>query len=164
MSLFEYSVDVAKPLETVYAQWADFESYPYFMEGIRAVHQLSDIRLLWLGELGHDECEWFAEITEQKLNQRIAWKSTSGARYDGRVIFRPLDYENTRVILQIDYDPRGYVENVPAVLAAFQRRMAEDLQRFKTYIEDRSYRAGVWRGKAQQSMAQMMMASSIWMR
>lgn len=163
MSLFEYSVDVERALEPVYAQWADFESYPYFMQGLRAVHKLSDIRLLWLGEVGHEECEWFAEITEQKLNQRIAWKSTSGARHDGQVMLRPLDYDITRVILQIDYDPRGYVEDVPAALATFQRRMAGDLRRFKESIEDHSYRAGVWTRTAQHAMAQMT-SSSIWTR
>jgi uncharacterized membrane protein len=155
MSVFEYSIDVAMPLDTVYNQWAEFESYPYFMEGIRAVHQLSDIRLLWLGDISHDEREWFAEIVELSPNQRIAWKSTSGAKYDGVVQVRALDYDTTRVILQLDYDPRGFTENVPAALATIERRMAGDLKRFKAYIEDRSYRVGQWRGEAQAAFARM---------
>lgn len=40
----EKSIDVEKPLHTVYNQWTQFESFPEFMEGVEKVHQMDDKR------------------------------------------------------------------------------------------------------------------------
>jgi uncharacterized membrane protein len=116
MGNFEQSINVNVPVRTAYDQWTQFEMFPYFMDGVKAVKQLSDTRLRWQTEIAGHEQEWDAEITEQTPDQRIAWKSTSGAKHAGVVTFHRLDDNLTRVMLQVDYDPAGFIENVGAAL------------------------------------------------
>jgi uncharacterized membrane protein len=56
-----------------------FEEFPRFMEGVKEVQQLDDTHLHWKAEIGGQEKEWNAEITEQIPDQRIAWTSVGGA-------------------------------------------------------------------------------------
>jgi uncharacterized membrane protein len=151
MGNFEQSVDVNVPVRTVYNQWTQFEMFPYFMEGVEAVKQISDTRLRWKTEIAGNEQTWDAEITEQTPDQRIAWKSVSGANHAGVVTFHRLDDNLTRVMLQIDYDPVGFVENVGAALGIVEKRMAGDLDRFKHFIESGGKETGAWRGTIEQN-------------
>lgn len=82
------------------------------MEGVEAVSQLDDDTLDWRVEIAGSEQEWGAEITEQTPNHRIAWTSTEGAKNAGVVTFRYIDDNTTRVMLKLDYDPEGFIENV----------------------------------------------------
>src|SRR5579885_1170006 len=106
------SIDVNVPVRTAYNQWTQFESFPHFMEGVQEVRQLDDTRLHWRAKIGGKEKEWDAKITEQQPDQRIAWTSTSGAENAGVVTFHRIDDNRTRVTLQLDFDPEGFVENV----------------------------------------------------
>jgi uncharacterized membrane protein len=73
------SIDVHLPVRTAYDQWTQFESFPEFMEGLKDVRQLDDTHLHWVAEINGQTEEWDAEITEQTPDQRVAWKSTTGA-------------------------------------------------------------------------------------
>ena len=84
MSLIEQSIEVDVPANTAYNQWTQFEEFPKFMEGVKAVQQLDAKRLHWRAEIAGKEKEWDAEITEQIPDQRIAWRSRSGAPNGGR--------------------------------------------------------------------------------
>ena len=146
MGQYEGSIDVHAPLSMAYNQWTQFEKFPEFMEGVREVHQLDDTRLLWRAEIAGKPTEWYAKITEQTPDQRIAWTSVTGARNAGVVTFHYLDPQTTRVMLQLDYEPDGMVETIGDVLGVVQARVTGDLQRFKDYIEARGQESGAWRG------------------
>ena len=92
------------------------------------------------------EKEWTAEITEQHPDERIAWRSTSGAKNAGVVTFHRLADQKTRVMLQIEYDPEGMVENAGDAVGVVSSRVGRDLSRFKDYIETRRQETGAWRG------------------
>src|SRR5436190_9950019 len=79
MEHIEKSVDVDAPLSVVYNQWTQFEEFPEFMEGVLEVRQLDDKRLHWRAKIAGKEKEWDAEIFEQSPDERIAWRSMSGA-------------------------------------------------------------------------------------
>lgn len=83
MSRIEKSIDINVPVRTAYNQWTQFEEFPRFMEGVKQVQQLDDKHLHWKAEIGGKEKEWNAEIVEQVPDQRIAWRSTSGAMTAG---------------------------------------------------------------------------------
>lgn len=139
-------IDIELPVRTAYDQWTQFETFPQFMEGVESVRQLDDTTLLWRARIAGVTKEWKARITEQIPDKRIAWTSTEGAHNAGVATFHRLDDDRCRVALQIDYDPEGVVENVGAALGVVQRRIAGDLDRFKTFIEERGHATGAYRG------------------
>jgi uncharacterized membrane protein len=147
MANIEKSIDVEVPVRTAYNQWTQFEEFPSFMEGVTTVTQLDDRHLRWQAKIGGKDKEWTAEITEQRPDERVAWKSTSGAQNAGVVTFHRLADRKTRVMLQIDYDPEGMVENVGDAVGIVSARVSRDLTRFKDYIESRQRETGAWRGE-----------------
>lgn len=145
----EKSIDVAVPVRTAYNQWTQFETFPEFMEGVVEVTQLDDTRLHWKARVGGKEKEWDAEITEQKPDQRIAWRAVDGAPNAGVVTFHPLNDSQTRVMLQLEAEPEGLVEEVGDKLGVFGRRVEKDLERFKDFVESRGTETGAWRGEVE---------------
>jgi uncharacterized membrane protein len=146
VSTIEQSIDVNVPVRTAYDQFTQFEEFPRFMEGVREVRQLDDKRLAWYAAVGGKEKRWEAEITEQIPDARVAWRSRTGANNAGVVTFHRLDDRTTRVMLQLDYDPEGVVENVGDAIGVVGSRVRGDLQRFKDFIEQRGRETGAWRG------------------
>jgi len=151
MSNIEQSVDVNVPVRTAYNQWTQFEEFPRFMEGVEEVRQLNDKRLHWRANVGGKEKEWDAVITEQIPDQRIAWKNANGVKNAGVVTFHHISDKTTRVMLQLEYDPEGIIENIGDTIGVVSSRVKGDLERFKEYIEQRGSETGAWRGKVEQS-------------
>jgi uncharacterized membrane protein len=149
MSTIEQSIDVNVPVHTAYNQWTQFEEFPQFMEGVEAVRQLDNQRLHWRANVGGKVEEWDAVITEQHPDERIAWKNTTGASNACVVTFHRLADNKTRVMLQMEYDPQGVVENLGDMLGVVSRRVANDLERFKEFIEARGHETGAWRGEVE---------------
>lgn len=146
MSKIEKSIDVNVPLRTAYNQWTQFEEFPMFMEGVEEVTQLDDSHLRWCAEVGGVEREWDAEITEQIPDERIAWRSTSGPEHSGQVTFQKLDDDETRIFLEMEFEPEGVVETVGDLIGLASLRVAGDLERFKEFVETRGVETGAWRG------------------
>lgn len=140
------TVNVDVPLDTAYNQWTQFEEFPTFMDGVESVKQLDDTHLHWVAEIAGVRREWDAEITEQRPDERIAWKATDGTANAGVITFHRLDDNQTRLALQLDVDPQGIVETVGDKLGFVKRRAEGDLERFKTMIEARGSETGAWRG------------------
>jgi uncharacterized membrane protein len=147
MATIEQSIEVNATLRAVYNQWTQFEDFPKFMEGVKAVHQLDDKRLQGTAEIGGLEKAWLAEIVEQIPDERIAWTSRGGASNAGVVTFHRIDDQRTRVMLQVDYNPEGVVENVADALGVVKGRIKGDLERFKEFVERRGRETGAWRGE-----------------
>ncbi len=143
----ESSINVDAPVRTVYNQWTQFEEFPRFMEGVKEIRQLDDAHVHWVAEVGGKQKEWDAEITEQIPDQRVAWRSTSGARNAGSVEFRPLGANQTEVLVRMEYEPEGAIENIGTFLNAADARVKGDLRRFKDFIESRGSETGSWRGE-----------------
>jgi uncharacterized membrane protein len=151
MSTIEESIDVEVPVHTAYNQWTQFEEFPHFMEGVKSVHQVDDTHLHWVAEIAGATREWDAVITEQHPDERVAWRATSGTDNAGVVTFHHLDDARTRVMLQLDVEPEGVVEQVGDKLGFIRRRASGDLARFKDLIEARGHASGGWRGDVEQS-------------
>ena len=147
MSSVTKSVDVDVPVRTVYDQWTQFETFPEFMSGVEQIQQLDDRRLHWQVSVGGVEREFDAEITEQHPDERVAWKSTDGTTHAGVVTFHKLSDDQTRVTVQLDWQPEGIVEKAGAAVGVDDRRVSGDLDRFKSFIESRQQESGAWRGE-----------------
>src|SRR5437773_4538666 len=90
MATIEKSIDVEVPIGVAYNQWTQFEEFPQFMEGVESVTQLDDQRLHWVAEIAGKRKEWYARITEQVPDERIAWTSEGGIFNSGVVTFHRL--------------------------------------------------------------------------
>jgi uncharacterized membrane protein len=141
-------VDVNVPVRTAYNQWTQFEEFPRFMEGVSEIRQLDDTHTHWKTEIAGIKREFDAEITEQLPDERVAWHATDGEKQAGVVTFHRIDDTHTRVTVQMDFDPQGFVETAGDKLGVIDRRVKSDLHRFKEFIESRGgIETGAWRGQ-----------------
>ena len=147
MGTITESIDVGVDVTTAYDQWTQFESFPQFMEGVDEVRQIDDTHLHWVTSVGPVTREFDATVTEQHPDERVAWKSDSGPEHAGVVSFHRLDDQQTKVTVQMDIDPDGFVENVGDKVGILNLRIKGDLQRFKDFIESRGTETGAWRGE-----------------
>ena len=149
MSTAEQSVDVNVNVTTAYDQWAQFESFPRWMEGVASVDRIDDTHLHWVAkvknevaEVENETREWDAQITAQIRDRRISWESIGGKPdekpNEGHVTFEPLGDSACRVTFRIDWEPEAaLMANESYMLAAVNQVVAEDLARFKSFIEAR---------------------------
>jgi len=137
MERIQKSVYVDLPLQAVYNQWTQFEEFPLFMEGVKHVQQLDDKRLHWDVEIAGKRKEWNARITGQIPDLRIAWESEAGENTAGVVSFQADGPNRTQVNLELFYDPKGFVESAGDSIGVVSRRVENDLEHFKEFIENR---------------------------
>jgi|GEM_PF-597238 len=143
------SVDVRVPVRVAYDQWTQFEDFPRFMEGVREVRQIDDTHMHWTAEIAGRTQEWDAEIISQIPDERIAWRSTGGFQNAGDVRFESLGDGGTRVVVHMQHDPQGALEQAGDALGLARRRVQGDLQRFRELLESRGEATGAWRGTVQ---------------
>jgi uncharacterized membrane protein len=147
MAKIEQSIDVNVPVNTAYNQWTQFEEFPQFMEGVKQVRQVDDAHLHWVVEHNNQQYDFDTEITEQRPDERVAWKTTDGKAHAGVVTFHRLDENSSRVMVQMDWEPEGMLETLGRALGSDERRVKSDLERFKELIESRGAETGAWRGE-----------------
>ncbi len=146
-----HAIDVSAPVRVAYNQWTQFEEFPRFMDGVESVTQLTDERMRWKVKIAGVEREFGTTITEQTPDHRIAWTTDSGPSHAGVVTFHKIDDDTTRVSLQMDYDPDGFLENVADKIGLVSARLKGDLDDFKALIEDREAASGAWRSTISQA-------------
>ena len=147
MATVQESVDVDVPIRVAYDQWTQFESFPQFMGGVERITQLDDTHNHWITKVGGVTREFDTEITEQNPDERVAWKTVGGdTRQAGVVTFHRLSDDQTRVMIQIDWEPSDLVEKAGAALGFDDRQVKADAEKFKEFIESRGSQTGAWRG------------------
>jgi uncharacterized membrane protein len=156
MPKVEDEIAVAAPVDAVYGAWHNFENFPKFMENIHEVRVVSGGRSHWKarGPLG-STAEWDAEMTLDKPNEAIGWRSIEGnsaVKTAGRVNFEPQG-DTTKVHVILDYEaPAGALGNVVAkIFADPEQQMKDDLRRFKETIEKGWELSGFSYGEGQTS-------------
>ncbi len=101
------SVDVDVPVHRAYDQWTQFEEFPKFMESVRHVEQLDDVRTRWDTEIGGVKRTFEATITEQiPPDSLIRWESSGQKVHSGQVTFAAGPPVGTRVDLTMTWEPR----------------------------------------------------------
>jgi uncharacterized membrane protein len=128
--------DVAVPVERAFETWTNFEEYPKFMHRVLSVKQPEeDNTIEWDEKIWFSKRHWEAEIVEQRDNELISWKTTSGTAHAGLVSFHRLDDNLTRVMVTMDFRPSGLMEKMASGLRFVKRAVQADLARFKSYVE-----------------------------
>ena len=147
MATVTEQIEVNVPVRTAYNQWTQFEEFPRFMEGVKAGHAARR-HAPALGAPSRRQREG-VERRDHRADSR-----TSGSpgerrrRRERRGGDASTASPTTRlaVMLQLDYDPEGVVENVGDALGCSRARVKGDLERFKEFIESRGVETGAWRG------------------
>jgi uncharacterized membrane protein len=141
------SIDVDVPVRAAYDQWTQFESFPEFLGGVDSVTQLNDTMTHWVVSIGGVKREFDAEIGDQVPDDHVTWRSVGEVLHRGRVEFTPKGADATRVDLEIEWKPEGFVESAGAALQLDDMQVKSDLKRFKEFIERRGTATGAWRGE-----------------
>ena len=127
--------DVAVPVNKAYEAWTQWEDWPKFMHRVLEVSEEDQNKIHVSEKIWFWKREWDGEITEQRKNDRIAWKTESGMQHSGVVSFHKLDDNLTRVMVDMDFLPTGMVEKMASGMRFVKRAVQADLARFKAYVE-----------------------------
>lgn len=133
---FEESAEIPAPVSEVYRRWTDFARFPEFMDNVEAVRPLGGGRYHWVARILGRKQEWDAEVTDQQENQRISWRSVSGAPNIGTVFLQPLPNNKTRVQLRMEYVPPGGAvgQQLDKLTQSTRREVRKDLENFRRVI------------------------------
>src|SRR4051812_7714765 len=138
----EKSITVNRSPEECYSFWRNFENLPQFMLHLQSVLPTGENRTHWVarGPAGVT-VEWDAEITSDRPNESIAWRSLENADIDnsGAVRFeRATGGRGTIVRVAMHYSPpvAGLATAVASLFGQHpEQSIAKDLRRFKQVLE-----------------------------
>ncbi|MFF8433736.1 SRPBCC family protein [Streptomyces bacillaris] len=129
------TVDIKAPVAVTWALWSDVTRWPKFLSHVQRVDPLDERRFAWQLSLPGAEKSFVAELTEVVPENRIAWKTTEGVHHAGVVTFHRLDDSSSRVALQIEYNPQGFVERLGALTNLDATLANYDLGEFQKLAE-----------------------------
>jgi uncharacterized membrane protein len=141
----EASLTINRPRSELFQYWRNFENLPRFMHHLHSVRVTGPNRSHWsVGGLLGAPIEWDAEIINERPNELIAWRSIDGSLVStaGSVHFSDASVgPGTQIDVDLRYDAPGGAAS--AAVAGFfgrapEQLIREDLQRFKTIMEQRS--------------------------
>ncbi|WP_104136941.1 SRPBCC family protein [Arthrobacter sp. ZGTC131] len=145
MATVQQSIDVNVPVRQAYNQWTQFEDFPHFMSGVDAVRQIDDTTVHFETSIAGVKREYDAQITVQEPDQRVTWESLNEPRNSGTVWFESLGPDETKVNVELTWEPESAMEKIGAAVGLDSRQVASDLRKFKQFIEGRDSETGAWR-------------------
>ncbi|MFG2342649.1 SRPBCC family protein [Streptomyces phaeochromogenes] len=145
--ILEY-VDVGVPLRTAYDQWTQFQDFSTFAKGVKSANRGDDTTSDWQMKIFWSNRSWKAKTTDQVPDDRISWTS-EGAKgtTKGVVSFHSLADNLTRVLLIVEYYPKGLFEKTGNIWRAQGRRVRLDLKNFARFITLKGEASDSWRGE-----------------
>jgi len=135
------TVTINKSAAELYQFWRNVENLPKFMNHLESVTKIDDKTSHWKAKAPMGtSVEWDAEITSERENERIGWKSLEGASIpnSGVVEFLPTTNRGTIVKVDMTYEsPGGKIGEWIAWMFGEEPsvQVSEDLRRFKSLME-----------------------------
>lgn len=136
------AIVIDRPREELYSHWRKLVTLPLFMTHLERIEVKDDHLSHWVATSPVDTTmEWDAEITEDRPNEFIAWRSVEGSGVDhaGSVRFEPaIGGRGTLVTVEMGYRPP--LGTVGSAIAAWfgedpNQTLKMDLRRFKQVME-----------------------------
>ncbi|GAA2594468.1 SRPBCC family protein [Dactylosporangium fulvum] len=130
-NIVEY-VDVGVPVRVAYDQWTEFEDIPRFTKKVEKVDRGTDeTKLAWRAQIFLSHRNWEADIIKMVPDERIVWRSKGAKGHvDGAISFHALTPTLTRVVLALQYYPKGLFERTGNLWRAQGRRARLELKHF----------------------------------
>ncbi|PQP09811.1 cyclase [Rhodococcus opacus] len=133
------TIDVGVPVQLAYNQWTQFADFPSFMKKVERVEQESDEKLEWKAQIFLSHRTWEATILEQVPDERIVWRSKGAKGFiDGAVTFHEVTPDLTRIVLILEYHPKGLFEKTGNLWRAQGRRARLELKHFARHVMTQS--------------------------
>ncbi|MFJ9142683.1 SRPBCC family protein [Streptomyces griseus] len=141
-------VDVGVPVREAYDQWTQFQEFSSFAKGVVSVEKADDTTSNWKVKVAKSTRSWKANVTEQVPDERITW-TTEGAKgtVKGVVTFHAITDDLTRVLLVLEYFPKGLFEKTGNIWRAQGRRARLDLKLYRKFLMMRGGATDSWRGE-----------------
>jgi uncharacterized membrane protein len=138
----EKSIRLSASAAEAFRFWRNFENLPRVMRHLKSVRTIDERRSHWVATAPAGlDIEWDAEITDERQDRKIAWRSLGNAELEskGVVLFEPVQDGNaTELRVYLEYAPPGGKAG-KAFAKLFGKDPAkmveEDLRRFKSLIE-----------------------------
>jgi uncharacterized membrane protein len=135
------SITINRPPEVVYQFWRQLENLPRFMAHLESVRNENGTSIWRAKGPAGTTIEWHAEVTLDRPNEAIAWRSLEGASVPNRgvVRFKPgPGGRGTELLVELKYDPPG--GTISAAIAKLfgeepGQQIAGDLRRLKQVLE-----------------------------
>ncbi|MER6936526.1 SRPBCC family protein [Nocardioides sp. NPDC127514] len=129
------SIDVPVSRDVAYEQWTQFEEFPTFMKKVENVTQEEDEVITWQAQVFWSHRTWKATILDQVPNEHIVWTSQSEkGRVDGAVTFHELAPNLTRILVSLEYHPKGLFEHTGNLWRAQGRRVRLEMKHFRRHV------------------------------
>lgn len=129
------SIDVGVPVRVAYDQWTQFSDFPSFMKKVENVEQEEDEQLQWRAQILWSHRNWKSTILHQVPDEEIAWRSEGDKGYvDGVVTFHELAPRLTRILLVLEYNPKGFFEHTGNLWRAQGRRVRLELKHYRRHL------------------------------
>lgn len=128
-------IDVGAPLDLVYRQWTEYAQFPRFMKKVEQADQTADEKVQWKAQVFWSHRSWEASIVEQVPFDHIVWRSKGAKGHiDGAVSFHELAPNLTRIIVVLEYHPKGLFERTGNLWRAQGRRARLELKHFRRHV------------------------------
>lgn len=129
------AIDVPVSRDVAYEQWTQFEEFPSFMKKVENVTQEENEVVTWQAQVFWSHRTWKATILDQVPNEHIVWKSQSEkGRVDGAVTFHELAPNLTRILVSLEYHPKGLFEHTGNLWRAQGRRVRLEMKHFRRHV------------------------------
>ncbi|MDQ3850452.1 MAG: hypothetical protein M3296_07550 [Actinomycetota bacterium] len=142
----QHAVLVAVPVEIAYNQFTQFEDFPDFMRTVAKAEQIDAVQVSFEVRRWGMRRRWRAHVLDQRPEERIAWRSVSGARLAGVTTFHAIAPRLTRVDAGVVVEGTGRAQRIARRVGLVDRAIVGELKRFKAFIEMREQETGAWRG------------------
>ncbi|MFC7879420.1 SRPBCC family protein [Isoptericola sp. NPDC057391] len=130
------AIDVGAPIDVVYDAWTEYDSWPDFMKKVEKAQLDEDEGTVsFEGKVFWSNRRWEATIVDQIATRRVVWDSTGDkGTLSGAVTFHPLADDLTRIVVVVEYRPRGFMEKVANVWRPVGRRLRLELKFFVHHV------------------------------
>lgn len=135
MTTVEKSAVMDVPVNLAYEQWARFEDFPQFMDGVEQVTRLDGDRVEWVARVGGVRRHWVTRIVEHESEHRLAWTAVEGTSSAGEVTFADLGSGQTEVRLCLEFEPHSWGEQVGDAVMVLHSQAEYALENFQLFIE-----------------------------
>jgi uncharacterized membrane protein len=136
------AITINRSPEELYRFWRDLQNLPRFMKHLESVRDTGNRRSHWVAKAPAGRTvEWDAEITDDRPNELIAWRSLEGAdvNHVGSVRFeRAPDGRGSIVKVEMRYRPPAGVVGVTVAKLFGENpewQVKDNLRRFKQVME-----------------------------